>query len=284
MKSFDILIIGGGVAGIAAAKGAYEAGCRSIAIVDRKKNLGGVLLQCFHRGFGQNQNGPEYAERLLRDLTAEITFLGSTTVRSVTKEKTAHLSGGETLRFRQLVLAAGCREIPIGALQIAGTRPEGVYTAGQMQEMMNLYGYIPEGPAVILGSGDLGLIMAGHLAQAGISVTLVERQSACGGMARNRNCLENPLVRLICNATVAETLGAPRLEVCILSTGEKIPCKTLLVAVGLIPDRELTEDLGAPEWLHICGNCNRVHPMVEAVVKEGKTAGISAWNKIRGNL
>lgn len=284
MKTFDILIIGGGVAGIAAAKGAYEAGCRSIAIADRKKSLGGVLLQCFHRGFGQNQNGPEYTKKLLQDLPAEITFLDSTTVLTVTKEKIAHLSGGECLQFRQLVLAAGCRETPVGALPIAGTRPKGVYTAGQMQEMMNLYGYVPEGPAVILGSGDLGLVMAGHLAQAGISVTLVERESACGGMARNRNSLENPQVRLICNATVAETLGDPRLEACVLSTGEMIPCKTLLIAVGLIPDRELAEDLGAPEWLHICGNCNRVHPMVEAVVKEGKTAGNTAWNKIRGNV
>ena len=284
MKNVDILIIGGGAAGIAAATGAYEAGCRSIAIVDRKKSLGGVLLQCLHRGFGQNQNGPEYTENLLRDLPAEITFFESTTVLSVTKEKIAHLSDGEPLQFRQLVLATGCRETPMGALPIAGTRPEGIYTAGQMQERMNLYGHVPEGPAVILGSGDLGLVMAGHLAQAGIPVALVEKRSDCGGMMRNRHCLEDPQVRLVCNATVTEVLGAPRLEACMLSTGEKIPCKTLLLAVGLIPDRELTEDLDTPEWLHICGNCNRVHPMVEAVVKEGKTAGITAWNKIRGYL
>lgn len=284
MKTFDILIIGGGAAGIAAATGAYEAGCRSIAIVDRKKALGGVLLQCLHRGFGQNQNGPEYTEKLLQELPAEIAFLDSTTVLSVTKEKIAHLSGGKTIGFRQLVLATGCREIPMGALPIAGSRPQGIYTAGQMQERLNLYGQIPEGPVVILGSGDLGLVMANHLAQADIPVRLVEKQSACGGMARNQRCLVHPLVRLVCNATVTEVLGEKTLEACILSTGERIPCKTLLMAVGLIPERELILGLGAPDWLHICGNCNRVHPMVEAVVKEGKMAGITAWNEIRGNL
>lgn len=284
MKEFDILIIGGGAAGIAAAKGAYEAGCRSIALVDRKNALGGVLLQCLHRGFGQNQNGPEYTKKLLENFPETIDFYHNTTVLSVTMEKTAHLSGGETVRFRQLVLAAGCREIPMGALPIAGTRPEGVYTAGQMQQMMNLHGYIPEGPAVILGGGDLGLVMANHLAQAGIAVTLVEKRSACGAMARNQRCLTEYPIRLICSATVTQVCGQPRLEGCVLSTGETLPCKTLLIAVGLQPDRELIWDLGTPDWLHICGNCNRVHPMVEAVVKEGKLAGISAWYNIRGNL
>ena len=282
MRAFDILIIGGGAAGIAAAIGAYEAGCRHIAIVDRKKDLGGVLLQCLHRGFGKNKNGPEYTGQLLENFPKTVVTYKNTTVRTVTKDKTALLSGGEQIRFQQLILATGCREIPIGALCVGGTRPKGVYTAGQMQEMMNLYGYIPEGPAVILGSGDLGLVMANHLAQAGISAVLVEKKSECGGMARNQQCLEAFPIRLICNATVTEILGNKDLEGCVLSTGEKIPCKTLLVAVGLIPDRELTTDLETPSWLHICGNCNRVHPMVEAVVKEGKLAGRTAWEQIRG--
>ena len=153
-----------------------------------------------------------------------------------------------------------------------------------MQERLNLYGQIPEGPVVILGSGDLGLVMANHLAQAGLAVTLVERKSACGGMTRNQKCLREYPVRTILNATVTEVLGEKQLEGCILSTGECIPCKTLLIAVGLIPDRELALDLGEPDWLHICGNCSRVHPMVEAVVNEGKTAGITAWKQIRGKL
>ena len=284
MREFDILIIGGGAAGIGAALGAYEAGCRRIAIVDRKKFLGGVLLQCLHRGFGQNQNGPEYTQTLLEGFPEEILVMDNTTVLSVTKEKTACLSGGETVCFQQLILATGCREIPMGALPIGGTRPKGVYTAGQMQERMNLYGYLPEGPAVILGSGDLGLVMANHLVQTGISVTLIEKKPACGGMARNQRCLENGNIQLICNATLTQVRGEKRLESCVLSTGQTIPCKTLLIAVGLIPDRELVLDLEHTDWLHICGNCNRVHPMVEAVVKEGKLAGIAAWNAIRGSL
>jgi len=284
MKEFDILIIGGGAAGIAAAKGAYGAGCRSIAIVDRKKALGGVLLQCLHRGFGTGQNGPEYTEKLLEDFPEDIVFYKNTTVLSVTEDRIAHLSGGESLCFDQLILASGCREIPMGALPITGTRPKGVYTAGQMQEMMNLYGRIPEGPAVILGSGDLGLVMANHLAQAGIAVTLVEQKPVCGGMARNRRCLQAHPIRLVCNATVTEVTGEDRLEGCILSTGERIPCKTLLIAVGLTPDRETVLELGDPQWLYICGNCNRVHPMVEAVVNEGTQAGLAAWEAIRGNL
>lgn len=284
MKDFDILIIGGGAAGIAAATGAYEAGCRSIAIADRKKAPGGVLTQCLHRGFGQNQNGPEYTEKLLQALPAQIPFFFNTTVLSVTKDRIAHLSGGEQIGFSQLILATGCREIPMGALPVAGTRPQGIYTAGQMQEQLNLYGQIPRDPVVILGSGDLGLVMAKHLAQAGRSVTLVEKRPFCGGMARNQQCLREYPVRLICNATIAEVLGEKYLEGCILSTGEILPCKTLLVAVGLLPDRELVLDLGNPDWLHICGNCNRVHPMVEAVVKEGKLAGAAAWEQIRGAL
>lgn len=282
MEHFDILIIGGGAAGIAAAKSADTAGCQKIALVDRKSSLGGVLRQCLHRGFGQDRNGQEYAEHLLQGFPEAVRIYSGTTVLRVTKEKLAYLSGAETIAFQQLILATGCREIPMGALPIVGTRPEGVYTAGQMQEMMNLHGYLPEGPAVILGSGDLGLVMAAHLAQAGIPVTLVEQKSSCGGMARNQACLRHPLIRLICHTTVEEVLGEPKLEGCILSTGEMLPCKTLLIAVGLKPEQELIFGLGKPDWLQLCGNCNRVHPMVEAVVHEGKQAGIAAWNNIRG--
>lgn len=284
MKTFDILIVGGGAAGIAAAKGAYDAGCRSIAIVDRKKSLGGVLLQCLHRGFGQNQNGPEYLSTLLESFTEDISFFGNTTVLSVTENRIAHLSGGKSIGFQQLILAAGCREIPMGALPIVGTRPEGVYTAGQMQEMINLHGIIPEGPVVILGSGDLGLVMANHLAQAGLDVTLVEKKTACGGMVRNQRCLWEWPIRLVCNATIDEVLGEEKLKGCILSTGETLPCNTLLIAVGLIPDRELIADLGEVKWLHICGNCHHVHPMIEAVIKEGYAAGKEAVFQVGGNV
>ena len=281
MEHFDILIIGAGAAGIAAAKGAWEAGCRSIAIVDRKKTMGGILLQCAHRGFGQELTGGEYLQELLRSFPEEITVITGTTVLSVYGNKTAMLSGGRILSFDQLILAAGCREIPMGALPIGGTRPEGVYTAGQMQEMMNLHGVIPEGPAVILGSGDLGLIMAKQLAEHEIAVTLVEKKPSCGGMARNRRCLEEYPIELICNATITEVFGQKQLERVALSDNRELPCNCLLIAVGMRPEREILFGLGNPEWLHLCGNCKTVHPVVEAVIHEGKLAGQTAFEHMR---
>jgi len=281
MEHVDILIIGAGAAGISAAKGAWEAGCRSVAIVDRKKTMGGVLLQCAHRGFGQKLTGGEYLEELLRSFPEEITVITDTTVLSVYGNKTAMLSGGRLLSFDQLILAAGCREIPVGALPIGGTRPEGVYTAGQMQEMMNLHGVVPEGPAVILGSGDLGLIMAKQLAEHGLSVAMVEKKSQCGGMARNRRCLEEYPIELICNATITEIFGQKQLEGVVLSDNRELPCKTLLIAVGMRPEREILFGLGNPAWLHLCGNCKTVHPVVEAVIHEGKLAGQTAFEYVR---
>ena len=277
MEHVDILIIGAGAAGISAAKGAWEAGCRSVAIVDRKKTMGGVLLQCAHRGFGQKLTGGEYLEELLRSFPEEITVITDTTVLSVYGNKTAMLSGGRLLSFDQLILAAGCREIPVGALPIGGTRPEGVYTAGQMQEMMNLHGVVPEGPAVILGSGDLGLIMAKHLYEASVPVAaIIEQKASCGGMARNQQFLPQSGIPLICNSTVARVLGYPRLEGVILSDGRAIPCKTLLIAAGLKPDRTLVHTLDGKEWLQLCGNCSKIYPMVEGVMQDGRQAALRA--------
>lgn len=285
MEHFDILIIGGGAAGIAAAKAAKGA---KVLLADSKGSLGGVLLQCTHQGFGKNKSGIEYAADLIKDFPGEITLALNTTVLKVSGDKTAMLSGREfgrkSVQFSQLILAAGCREIPMGALPIGGTRPKGIYTAGQMQEMMNLHGMIPEGPVVILGSGDLGLIMAKQLAEAGLPVTMVEKKAHCGGMARNQRCLEEYPIRLLCGDTIAEVRGDPRITGCVTAKGIEIPCKTLLIAAGLRPERELTSHLGKPDWLHICGNCNTVHPMVEAVVNEGKQAGIAAIENLRGAL
>ena len=288
MVSCDILIIGAGAAGIAAAKAAFEAGCKNILLVDRKKELGGILRQCFHHGFGRNLNGPEYVEELLEDFPTEIVWLPNTTVLSVTKEKRALLCGQDCgsvfVSFKQLILAAGCREIPLGALPIGGTRPSGIYTAGQMQAMMNLHGFIPESPAVILGSGDIGLVMAGHLAEQGIAVTLVEQRPQCGGMAKNQTCLKKYPIRLFCNTTIREICGEKKLEGVNLSDGTFLPCKTLLVAAGLCPERDLIWDIADTDWIHICGNCNTVHPIVEAVVSEGEQAGLTAYENIRGSL
>ena len=285
MEQYDILIIGGGAAGISAARAAKGA---KVLLVDRKGALGGVLLQCTHRGFGKNNTGIEYAADLIKDFSKEIHVALNTTVLSVSEDRRALLSGRafgqREVSFSQLILAAGCREIPLGALPIGGTRPKGIYTAGQMQELMNLHGYSPEGPVVILGSGDLGLIMAKQLAQGGCSVTLVEQKSQCGGMARNQRCLTEHRIRLICEDTIACIHGYPQLTGCTTAKGVPLSCRTLLIAAGLRPERELVFGLGDPGWLHICGNCNTVHPMVEAVVNEGKLAGIAAYRNIRGSL
>lgn len=288
MEQFDILIIGGGAAGIAAAKAAYRAGCRSILLADRREALGGILRQCAHHGFGQGQTGPEYLKTLLLDFPAEVTCWRNATVLSVTRERTAHIlspeAGDRTVSFRQMILAAGCWERPIGALPIPGTRPQGIYTAGDMQERMNLYGFLPEGPVVILGSGDLGLVMANQLAEAGLDVTLVEQKPQCGGMARNQACVREDRVPLLCGATITEVLGEGELEGVMVSGYGFLTCRTLLTAVGLVPDRTLICGLGEPEWLELCGNCCTVHPMVEAVINEGSRAGIAAWERIKGSL
>ena len=282
MMHVDILIVGGGAAGIAAAKGAFHCGCQRIALVDRRPALGGVLLQCSHRGFGQGLTGREYAGALLQDFPREIALLLNTTVLSVEQSRVARLSGGRDISFCQLIYAAGCREIPMGALPIAGTRPKGVYTAGQMQEMMNLHGVVPEGPVVILGSGDIGLIMARQIAALGIPVTLVEKQAACGGLARNRRCLQEYPIRLICGQTIDSVQGEKTLEGCRLSGGAALPCKTLLIAAGLRPERALIAHLQNPSWLQLCGNCNTVHPTVEGVTAEGTRAGIAAFHNTDG--
>lgn len=282
MEHYDILIIGGGAAGISAAK---ECTGARVLLVDRKPALGGVLLQCAHHGFGKNQNGPEYIADLISDFPEATDLTLSTTVLSVSGDKTALLSGRDFGRrevsFSQLILAAGCREIPFGALSIAGTRPKGIYTAGQMQELMNLHGHVPQGPAVILGSGDLGLIMAKQLAERGIAVTVIEQKQSCGGMAKNRKCLREYPISMICGDRVTEVQGFPMLTGCVTERGRAIPCKTLLTAVGLRPEREMVFGLGHPDWLHICGNCSRVHPMVESVIQEGKLAGQAALKQMR---
>ena len=285
MEHYDILIIGAGAAGMAAARAAYESGCESILLVDRKASNGGILRQCLHRGFGAGMNGPEYADQLGSTLDPKITTLFDTTVLSLTEQREVVLSGREIgckkVHFHQLILACGCLEIPFGALPITGTRPKGIYTAGQMQEMMNLHGFLPQGPVVILGSGDLGLIMARHITDAGIPIAaMIEKNPACGGMARNRKVLEEGAFPLYCSTTIASVSGDSALESVHLSNGESIPCKTLLIAAGLRPDRSLIQSITMQPWIQLCGNCAKVYPMIEAVVQDGRKAGQTAWQRI----
>ena len=281
MEHCDILIIGAGAAGLAAAEAAWNAGCNNILLVDRKPATGGILRQCRHRGFGAGLNGPEYIEKLTANFPPEIRCLPDTTVVSVSDSKLALLKsprfGEKTVSFDQLILATGCLEIPMGFLPIAGTRPRGVYTAGQMQEMMHLHGFRPEGPVVILGSGDLGLIMAKHLYEAAIPVAaIIEQKEICGGMARNRQFLPESGIEVLCGRTVSQVRGYPRLEAVVLSDGRAIPCKTLLIAVGLRPDRTLVDNLENKIWLHLCGNCSKIYPMVEGVIQDGRQAALRA--------
>ena len=283
MESCDVLIVGGGAAGIAAARAAAEH-CRGrILLAERGEAPGGVLLQCAHRGFGAGLTGPEMVDELMKDFPQRVELWYNTTVLNITADRTALLSGRETglrrLGFRRLILATGCRERAFGSLGIGGTRPRGVYTAGQAQALLNQKGRLPEGPVVILGSGDLGLIMAGQLSEAGCSIAaLVEQKAQCGGMARNRRCIEQYCIPLLCSSTVSRVCGGAALEGVMirnLATGEEtyLPCKSLLIAVGYEPERELVRGLEGEEWLQLCGNCREIHPMIESVIKEGKTAG-----------
>ena len=286
MEHYEILIIGAGAAGISAAKAAYENGCSHILLVEHNGHLGGILHQCAHHGFGDGYNGPEYIQQLFTSFPKQIQCRTNTTVLQIHPNKTAVLSsanhGEETISFDQLILATGCREIPLGALEIAGTRPTGIYTAGQMQEMMNVYGETPESPVVILGSGDIGLIMANQIAQCGGQVTIIEQKSVCSGMERNRRRIDEYTIPIIYNTTITELHGEKQLCAVTLSNGTVIPCKTLLIAVGLVPNQELISDMGHRDWIHVCGNCNRVHTMIESVVYEGKKAGVAACEQLGG--
>ena len=273
MEHYDILIVGGGAAGISAAKAAKG---KKVLLAEREEKLGGILLQCAHRGFGGDLSGMEYAATLADDLdNVEISL--NTTVLSVSENKTALLSqkdrGRREISFSRLILATGAMEIAAGALHIAGDRPKGIYTAGMMQKLVNCHGFVPDGPVVILGSGDIGLIMAETVAKMDIPVTLVEKAAALGGMARNRRRLDGLDVGIRLGSTVSEIFGEKELEAVLLSNGEKLPCKTLLVAVGLECDRKLIKKLKNPEWLRLCGNCERVHPMIESVINDGTQAG-----------
>ena len=285
----ELLIVGAGAAGIAAALSAWEAGCRDILLVDRREKPGGILPQCLHEGFGlatygMELSGPEYTDRITERLahTGVRLALGTEVLR-VRGDRTAVLSdrGGLTeLHFERLILAAGCRERSIGSLPVAGTRPAGIFTAGQAQEMMNLRGQDLGREVLILGSGDLGLIMARQFVLAGKHViAVIEKESRCGGMARNvRRCMEPYQIPLRCRMTVREIHGEGRIcgvtaEHLDSGVREFITCDTLVTALGLIPDRELIRGLGDPAWLSLAGNCHRVHDLADSAVAEAEAVG-----------
>ena len=313
----DLVIIGGGPAGMAAAVAAREAGIEDILILERDDALGGILRQCIHNGFGLHRfgeelTGPEYAYRYEKEVERlGIPYMLNTMVidisadRKVTAMNTEH--GIFTVDAGAIILAMGCRERPKGALNIAGTRPSGIYTAGTAQKFVNMKGYMPGERVVILGSGDIGLIMARRMTLEGAKVEAVcELMPYSGGLARNiEQCLNDFNIPLKLSHTVIDIHGKERLEGVTIArvdenrrpipeTAEYIPCDTLLLSCGLIPENELTKSAGialdrvtggavvngdretAIAGIFACGNVLHVHDLVDYVSEEAVIAGQAA--------
>ena len=296
MERTELLIIGAGAAGISAACAAWDAGCRDMVLTDRRPYPGGVLPQCLHEGFGltafgSELTGPAYAERLAEVLAQTgVRFLPGREVLAVTKEKAAVLSGGgsvEEIHFERLILATGSRERTVGSLPIAGTRPAGIFTAGQAQEMINLHHWQLGHRVVILGSGDLGMILSRRFTLEGKQVLAVlEQDTHYGGMARNfHRCIETYHIPIFYRRTIREIHGMPRITgvtVEALDSGERelIPCDTLVTAIGLVPERELIRGLEEEPWLSLAGNCSRVHELADSAAAEGAKVGRNVGGRL----
>ena len=320
----DLVIIGGGPAGMAAAVAAYEAGVRDIIILERDNALGGILRQCIHNGFGLHRfgeelTGPEYAyryEKMVHELG--ISYMLDTMVIEVSPEKVVTAMNSErgifSIQADAVILAMGCRERPKGALNIAGERPAGIFTAGTAQKFVNMKGYMPGKEVVILGSGDIGLIMARRMTLEGAKVKAVcELMPYSGGLARNiEQCLNDFNIPLRLSHTVVNIHGKERLEGVTIArvdenrrpikeSEEYIPCDTLLLSCGLIPENELTKGAGITldrvtggasvngereteiEGIFACGNVLHVHDLVDYVSEESAIAGRAAAKYISGN-
>lgn len=319
---YDLIVIGGGPAGLAAACAAWEGGLQKILIVERDKELGGILNQCIHNGFGlhhfkEELTGPEYAGRfvkLLGETGVEVRL--DTMVLEVADDRRVHMVGKSTgyrvEEAKSIVLAMGCRERTRGAIAIPGTRPAGVFTAGAAQRYVNMEGWMPGKRVVILGSGDIGLIMARRMTLEGAKVlACVELMPYSGGLNRNIvQCLRDYDIPLLLSHTITGIIGDRRLEKVVVSavdrrrqpipgTEQVFACDTLLLSVGLLPENELTRALGAEmdprtngavvyenmetsiPGVFACGNVLQVHDLVDFVSEESSRAGAAAAAYIR---
>ena len=314
MKKYkaDVVVIGAGAGGLAAAIEVKKAKL-NVLIIERARELGGITLQCIHNGFGLKEfkeelTGPEYIQRFINQvIDLQIPYLLDSMVIEITKEKKVYaVNNNEGLievEAMAVILAMGCRERTRGAINIPGFRPAGIYTAGQAQRFVNIEGYLPGNTYVILGSGDIGMIMARRLTWEGCKVkAVVEILPYVSGLLRNQvQCLEDYDIPLITNYTVTKIHGKDRIQGVTISKVDRnfdriigsdkfIECDTLLLSVGLIPENELTLQAGAElsgnggpivdenlettiEGIFACGNVLQVHDLVDMVTGEGKRAG-----------
>lgn len=323
MQQYDLIVIGAGPAGLAAAVAAYDAGCRSILVLEREARLGGILNQCIHNGFGlhtfhEELTGPEYAQRYIDMLLARgIAYRCNATVLHLSADKTVTAVSREeglmTFRAGAIILAMGCRERSRGALNLPGYRPAGIYSAGTAQRLVNLEGYLPGKRVVILGSGDIGLIMARRLTLEGAKVLLVaELMPYSGGLKRNLvQCLDDFGIPLKLSHTVVSIEGKERVSGVVIAqvdsrgkpidgTQEHYTCDTLLLSCGLIPENELSRELGVAlnpvtngpvvtqqlqtsiPGVFAAGNVLHVHDLVDFVSQEAAAAGRAAADYVSG--